>query len=108
MVLPFVRRSATSSTCFLRAEVALPLEARTPEEVARAKDEEMINVMKEITKINASLGEQRGASRSVQGRNDFAVSDMASALTGIQFKQSLPVVKDSDVDLERDLREPKS
>ena len=74
----------------------LPLEARTPEEVAQAKDEDMIHMMKESAKMNASLAEQRGASRPVQAFDEIAVSDMASSLTGIEFKQSLPIIKDSD------------
>ena len=80
----------------------------SPEDRARCRDEEMIRALQELSRSQEKLAQQQGQATKLTEGDDMAVTDKMNAITGFEFKQNLPVIKDTEPDLENHLREFRS
>jgi len=86
-------------------------EAMSPDDRARIKDEEMIRVLREVSRnqeLLARMSAQHESAPRVTEGDDAAATDKVNSIAGFGFKQSLPVIKDTDPDLDRRIRECQS
>ena len=62
---------------------------------------EMVKALKEVTETNRALIQQPRASP----QESAEPVERVGAITGLEYKQNLPVIKDTDTNLERHVRE---
>ena len=67
-----------------------------------------LEALEKVIDVNRALVENNKGARRGGGEDSYQQSDQIQALAGLEFKYNLPVIKDTDMDLERHIREYQS
>ena len=62
---------------------------------------EMVKALRDVTETNRALMQQPRSA----AREPAETVERVSAITGLEYKQNLPVIKDTDTNLDRHIRE---
>ena len=74
-----------------------PVSPSSPEDRARERDEEMTRALRELGRTQEKMAQQYSQAARVSEGDDMAITDKINAISGFEFKQNLPVIKDTDL-----------